>query len=340
MMKRSMVLGAAGAAAMAWAGATEARGQQPSVFPARGGGLVSTMPTLAGVFDETQVVTVSFEGGSVREYVEAIKKVAPATNIVVMACADKVEMPAVQLTKVSLSTALQLLDGRSTQGAQGYTELHVQYNEGDEEGQGIWAIDCETSLRDPYGGRGYRIWSVKDMVGEDQKTTINDVMSVVDSALSMVDEGEAEAGTPPQVKFHEATGLIIAKGTDAQLGVIDEVLNAMRETAEGSIAGEPGMLWYTSGLKSGAFGGAPAPSAAGALAEAARDAAALAEVRAAQDAQVAELQETVRLLRDQIEELRRELEQARQGTTEGGGGAAATPARSGGGGGGAVQAIW
>jgi len=328
---------------MAWAGATAARGQQASAFPAGGSGFGSAMPTLAEVFDETQVVTVNFEGGSVKEYVEAIKKVAPSANIVVMACADRVDMPAVQLTKVSLSTALQLLDGRSTQSAQGYTELHVQYNEGDEEGQGIWAIDCQTSLRDPFGGRGYRIWSVKDMVGEGQKTTINDVMSVVDSALSMVDEGEAEAGTPPQVKFHEATGLIIAKGTDAQLGVIEEVLDAMRETAHAEESGLSGAWWRNSTAAAEEAGTAATLLAQVAQASqrdvATRDAA-LAEAKAAQDAQVAELQETVRLLREQIEKMRSELEQARQGRNEGGGGAAATPASGGGGGDRAVQAIW
>ncbi len=349
MLTRCMKLSAAGAAAVAlWAGMT-ALGQSEGVREQGELRYASALSLLTNVENES-VVNVRFEGGTVKEYVEALRKVAPEANIVVMNCVDKVEMPAVQLTKVSLMTALELLDGRSSQNGQGYTELTVTHNDGDEDGQTVWVIDCQTSASDPFGGRGYRIWSIKDMIGEGSTTSINDVVSVVESALSMVSEGGTEGEAQlPQMKFHEATGLIIAKGTDAQLSVIDEVLEAMRDSAheEGGLSG----AWWRNGAAAAEEAGAAAEEAGTAatlLAQVAqasqrvvatRDAA-LAEAKAAQDAQVADLQETVRLLRDQIEELRRELEQARQGRNEGGGGAAATPASGGGGGDRAVQAIW
>ncbi len=77
----------------------------PTLAQSRGGGS-RVLREQSPVADK--VVNVEFTGGSLADYFKGISKLAPDANLIVPAGADRVPMPPVQLTAVSLRDAIML----------------------------------------------------------------------------------------------------------------------------------------------------------------------------------------------------------------------------------------
>ncbi len=168
------------------------------------------------------LVTVNFPGGTVADYVQALKKAAGGVNIVAAIETKDVQMPAVDLTNASLAGALGVLNGRTAQTADRYIKLAVHENfGGSSEEKMVYAIDAAVQGRAVDDRIMQRVWSVKNIL--ENGTQPNDLLTAVQTSLDLL----SNPGKPAQLKFHEATGLIIVRASPDQIDAIQQVIEQM-----------------------------------------------------------------------------------------------------------------
>ncbi|MCP4590695.1 MAG: hypothetical protein GY842_08120 [bacterium] len=177
----------------------------------------------SGTEREAQLVNLDFPGGSVVDYVAALRKAVRDVNIVVMPAAQDLEVPPVQLQSVGLGSALQLIQGRFNPDERTVVEIEVADVSVYEDGEGaVWRVSAEIHRRGRPSSMETRVWCVADL--RDTDTPPEAVLTAVETAVGLL----AEDYPPAEIRFHEATGLIIARGHREQVGAIDQVLDELR----------------------------------------------------------------------------------------------------------------
>ncbi len=176
------------------------------------------------------VIDLSFPGGSVIDYVAALRKANPEANIVVDPEAAQIPMPAVTLRRVTVPAALAVIRRRSVNDGRTVVELYVEdLPSFSPEERPTYQVGARTSGyagRPPPPAKSTNVWTVANLLGGD--LTSRRLLSAVETALEVV------GGEPkPDVRFHEDTGLVIARGSGEQIAAIDEVIdqltNALKE---------------------------------------------------------------------------------------------------------------
>ena len=163
-----------------------------------------------------RLLSLDFGGGTAADYVAAVRKVAPDANIVVMADVSSISMPPVQLKNVDVRSALRVLNSIPQDQPGRHIEVNVAT---DHAVHTISARFLTTSSVD-------RDSTVMDISGLlEGQTKPADVLTAIETALQML-QGEYQ---PAQIKFHEATGLLIARGHPEQIGTIQRVVQQLNE---------------------------------------------------------------------------------------------------------------
>jgi hypothetical protein len=171
---------------------------------------------------ETPLADLKFSGGLVGDYVKAVRKAFPGANILVDAEVERLPMPEVELTSVGLRSALQLLEFQSQQDSRGSIVVDVRCL-AERRAKPVYRILARV--------KGYRpqdrsqAWTVADLLAADMKP--EDVLSAVETAMELLSE---DGFKPAQIRFHEATGLLVARGHEEQIAAIDEIVDRLRET--------------------------------------------------------------------------------------------------------------
>ncbi len=186
------------------------------------------------------LINVRFSGGTVTQYIEAIRKAAGDINVLVAPDAVKIDMPPVTLSNVSVAAALNLLDGKEQSTSNQIVRLKVdimpRHSANERETFQI-RIDVRRDL-----GRipGANVWSVSSLLDHDISSQA--LLSAVEMALDVID-----SDTKLDVRFHEDTGLLIAMGDLGQMetiaGVLDQLQNGVDHrraaAAQSAAAGLP-----------------------------------------------------------------------------------------------------
>jgi len=164
---------------------------------------------------------VDFPGGTLSEYVEALRKARPdgAVNIVVMPTAKGLPVPPVRLVAVTVEAAIQILEGPYTTDDGLSAEVEVRtYRIGDSPDM-VMKILAQTET--------WRIrsavWSVEAALAYGQ--TAEKLLEAVEAARSLFP-------TKAEISYHPPTGLLIARGTDEQLDLVRDVLEQLIDGAE------------------------------------------------------------------------------------------------------------
>lgn len=179
-----------------------------------------------GDFVATPAITVDFPGGTVSEYVGTIHKSTTKANVVVMPEAEDVQIGEVSLAEADLLAAILILDGYETQTSSGsLTRLDVtlQPSSG-REGQGVIVIRGEQRDLKRQAPAISTVISVADLIGKESSISAEDILSAVEAAMELT-KGIL---TPPDIKFHKPTGLIIARGHPEQMSTIEAVVDQLR----------------------------------------------------------------------------------------------------------------
>lgn len=173
--------------------------------------------------DNMPAVSLSFPGGTVREYVDLLRKQLRTEhaegNIIVKGGAADVSLPPVDLENVSLASAVELLDGH--RDVDGGTRLNVRAVRGDY--APVFILEAE-KRQGPANEELVHVWNVRQLLSEDLKA--EDMLTAIEAALSLL---PTKAGAA-EIRFHEATALIMARGTGDQVATIEMVVQQLRET--------------------------------------------------------------------------------------------------------------
>ena len=176
--------------------------------------------------DEVELISVKFAGGTVTEYIEALVKAKKAgtINVVVAPEAAEVPMPPVTLTKVTVSAAIDLVDGRSAGPPGRYIKLGVrhmpQYAE-----EALPTYQISADVRGTERPRtNASVWTIANLLRGDIFDA-DDVLAVIETAMDIL-----QSTDEPIIRFHKETGLLIARGDQAQLSTIDDVLEQLEQS--------------------------------------------------------------------------------------------------------------
>lgn len=155
---------------------------------------------------------LEFPGGTVKEFVDLIRKEKGEFNIVMMPGVENVELPPMTLRGIMSYNAIALLDElRQTDG-----EPLMQV----ERSEQAWVLQ-KFDHRDREKRR--EVWNLSELL---------DMGLGEDGILRAVEMGLGSVGDGADVLYHEDTGLLLVVGTHPHVEVVDEVLGQMHLTAE------------------------------------------------------------------------------------------------------------
>lgn len=169
-----------------------------------------------------------FNGGTAAEYVEAVRQASPQANIVVFADLSKVSMPPLRVKSVNTETALSLLERLPQQQGPAVVKIEL-HRDGplnsrqSETPLPVYSIMAR--IAEPKGSeaRDSLVLEVGEALNDRVKAA--DLLTSIETSLAMLD-GEFP---PAQLKFHEATALLIARGHPEQMDCIMRVVQQLRD---------------------------------------------------------------------------------------------------------------
>ncbi len=170
------------------------------------------------------LLSLRFPGGTALEYAAAVRRAAGDLNVVIAPEAEEVQMPPVELTRVTAAAALDLLDGRTHTADERRVELHVRPGHVyDPLERATYQVIAEVAGRPPRSRAHVCVWTMSRLLESDVPST--GVLAAVEMALDVVG-----SKTKMDVRFHEDTGLLIATGDEAQLKAIDQVVGRLNDS--------------------------------------------------------------------------------------------------------------
>lgn len=172
------------------------------------------------------VIDLQFGGGTVEQYIDAIQKASGNVNVLLQLKGAKVPLPEVDLSSVHVSSALRLLEGRETEAEGKRVELDVEtIHTQDAFGLPIYVVVAKVK-ESPAARSHSTVISVKDII--DAGYSAEDLMTAVATTIELL---AGQAGKA-EIRFHEQTGLLIAKGDEEQIDAIYQVMAQIRESGQ------------------------------------------------------------------------------------------------------------
>lgn len=175
------------------------------------------------------IVSVEFEGGTIGEYVKAIKEAHPEANVVVTPEAALIPMPEVSIHGASLGAALQIAmtRGPTMPGTPGVI------------------VDLDRA-----GGEGlpvYKLIARSVLPGETRSTVISlapviDAGVLEEDALAAMQAGLELFPTRATLRFHEDTSLLLVRGSEEQLRLLELIAKRLQDDAAAKRSSSPAQL--------------------------------------------------------------------------------------------------
>jgi hypothetical protein len=207
-----------------------ASAQAPSP-PAPPPGVPAIVPAPFPPKPPPQKFDLNFPGGTPRALVAAIEKATGRPlNAIVGDEYDDVQFPPMKFANVTKSDLFDALSKASrTQVRVGNSIYNAYYGfESRGEGDGaVWYFICN---RPPVPMDYCRFYQLADYL-EDYK--VEDITTAIETGWKLLG-----IKSPPQLKFHPETKLLIAVGPEDQLQTIDMVLQQLRKVPQGGGGGQ------------------------------------------------------------------------------------------------------
>ena len=179
-------------------------------------------------------VTLSFQGGSLADFVAAIRKAEPKANILGAAGASSAVLPAMEIRGAGLT---QVLEGACAVAS---GPMQVRMKEFRGPGESVFSIVAGLPSGSPTsGGKPSGI----DTVTMPMKSDRNDVSEVhslnrlldpkdgsgfaVTTVLSAIETAVGGEGQLTTLKFHKESGLLIVRGAPDQIQLVQAVLASL-----------------------------------------------------------------------------------------------------------------
>lgn len=198
-------------------------------------------------------LSVDFPGGTVADYVRAVQaaaadQIGQAANVVLPAEAAQVKVPPITLRDVSVQTALEALTYTLAEGSPDRFDIEPfgrSYPAAPAQAYAIRHFKA-SALQARALARGVpvlpsvavEVFSIRELseladgeviISVDKSTQVRGltpetILTSVEAALTLADIG----GSPPELKFHQDSGLLIVRGSPQQLELVRGVLRELR----------------------------------------------------------------------------------------------------------------
>ncbi|RMH27454.1 MAG: hypothetical protein D6693_05385 [Planctomycetota bacterium] len=166
---------------------------------------------------------LTFPGGTVQDLVREIREVYPCANVALMEEAREYPVPPMELRQVTVGAALALVEGRRELEDHRWQYLGVDSHEIEGRVDRVYRVYSESSVEAGPALMTPSVWGLAPIL--EQGLSEEALLGAVDAALKTF---PSEA----TVRFHEPTGLLIVRGTKAQLDLVERVLGELRAAAK------------------------------------------------------------------------------------------------------------
>ncbi len=201
-------------------------GTQP---PGGTGRSASPFPTLP---EEPTITEVNFPGGTVQQYIDYLRSVAPnnTVNVVITGDVGQAMIPAVSLKGVTATQAVEFLPGV----VEGPRAVTIDANRNRVGTPGVFTLRYQTTgnpLMD--SPPPISIFQISDLIRPDDNAgsalasgtlPVNTILTAIENAVTMV------GGPRPEVKFHAESGVLLMKGSQPQMDATRDILFNLRES--------------------------------------------------------------------------------------------------------------
>ena len=197
-----------------------------------------TPPTFAQVPGQAPAMepslSIDFPGGTVTQYVEALKKSGKPVNVVTSERAAKQQLAPISLSQVNVGVAVYAIQAAST-SASGQWRIEMIHTPGPRMAQWPTPGDAYSVDFFPFGKRGEDVvvesYSLQRILRPDGKGEGADpkiVLTAIETGLHLQNEGGDQ---PPDLKFHADSGLLFVRGSNADVKLVGSIVNRMSDDA-------------------------------------------------------------------------------------------------------------
>ena len=186
------------------------------------------------------VVTLSFRGGSMAEFVAAVRAAEAKANIVVAAAAADAKLPAIELRGAGIDQALE--------GACAVAEAVYPVRVKDFTGAGepVYSITSmgpvqygnvsgtATTNASPAPARAdetTQVFSLNRLTEPDPRFVASEGLKV-ETILSAIEAGTSDDAKKAVLRYHRDSGLLFLRGTRAQITIIKDLLSNLERDLE------------------------------------------------------------------------------------------------------------
>ncbi len=172
-----------------------------------------------------ELLDLDFPGGTLGDYVEALRQVAVDVNVVLATPEVRdLPVPPIRLNSVAVGAAVRVVEGEIH--LDGRSGLVIVANEIQVTGPNQKPVfRISTHRRGRPSSAEVHVWSVAALLSQDVKAEA--ILTAVETSLELMGGEHAQS----QVRFHQDTGVLIAYGERQHLSAIDHVVDGMHEAA-------------------------------------------------------------------------------------------------------------
>ena len=171
------------------------------------------------------VVTLSFKGGTLAEFVAALRAAEPKANIVVATAAAGAKVPAIELRGAGLG---QALDAACVAAEAAYP---VRVNDFQGPGEPVYSVTAAaptmmsgTVPMTVKAEDSTQVFSLNRLTEGDPRLGSGEGMKV-ETILSAIEAGTSDEATKIVLRYHRDSGLLFLRGSRAQTSMVKDLLS-------------------------------------------------------------------------------------------------------------------
>lgn len=170
-----------------------------------------------------ETLDLEFKGGTALDYLDAVRREAGRLNVIAKPEVGMVKIEPVELRQVDLSSAIYMLNGMIEETGDRAVELEVDIVRHGP-GEPIYIVRAEVASISRPRRVHSAVWSVQEIL--DGGLGAEDLLTAVQTSIDLF----GESSTKTEIRFHEETGLLIARGPVEEIESIESVIVALAKS--------------------------------------------------------------------------------------------------------------